>query len=173
MKYFYASLLVLLLSGVVNVHAQDNLPTMAKIQEMVEGGETQASMEFINQRIEADADDVQARFLKGLILLNQGDTSAARDVFSEIARLFPQLPEAFNNLAAIYAKEGEYEKARRALNSAKANAPDYPLIYSNLGDLYVKMAVDAYRHALQLNQADSASAAKLEFLESLFTADGS
>jgi Flp pilus assembly protein TadD len=173
MKYFYVGFLALLLAGTAQVYGQDDLATMAKIQEMADAGEVQSAMEMLDQRIEADPKDVQARFLKGLLLMQQGQTSEARGVFSEIARLFPELPEAFNNLAAIYAQEGEYEKAQRALNSAKANAPDYPLIYSNLGDLYVKMAVDAYREALRLDPADDTSASKLEFLERMFKADGS
>jgi Flp pilus assembly protein TadD len=173
MKYFYASLLVLLMAGTRYVYAQDDSATMAKIQGMVDAGETQMAMEMLEQRIEQDESDVQAHFLKGLLLLRQGETGEARGVFSEIARLFPELPEAFNNLAAIYAREGEYEKAQRALISARANAPEYPLIHSNLGDLYVKMAVDAYRRSLQLDSADDASAAKLEFLERMFEADDS
>ena len=89
-------------------------------------------------------------------------------MFSEIIRQFPQIPEASNNLAAIYAKEGDYEQARQVLLSAIANNPDYPNARVSLGDLYAKLAADAYREALKLNPNDIASKAKLKMLDPLF-----
>jgi Flp pilus assembly protein TadD len=104
--------------------------------------------------------------------LEAGDTIAAKEVFSEIARRFPRLPEAFNNLAAIYAENGEYEKARQALLSAIANAPNYAAAQSNLGDLYIKLAADAYRKAADLDPLDPGAGAKLNLLEQAFAPGG-
>lgn len=154
--------------------AQRNVPTMNTVQHLIEEGEFDAALDLLEQRVKADRNDVQARFLKAMVLLRQGKKEEAQAVFVDIVRHFPKLPEASNNLAALYANDGEYEKARQALLSAIANVPDYSTAHINLGDLYVKMAIDAYRQAVKLDPNDKAAKAKSKFLEQLFAEeDGS
>ena len=164
MKVVFLGLLLLL---VVSAHGQNDLPTMATIQRLMDEGERDAALDLLEQRIQADANDVQARFMKAMTLLNKGDKSGAVETFSAIVRRFPRLPEASNNLAALYAADGDYEKARQALRGAIANVPDYPLVHKNLGDLYVKMAMDSYRTVLALSPDDEIARTRLEFLEKL------
>lgn len=152
--------------------AQDGLPTLDAIQTLLDQGQIDTALTQLDRRIAADRNDVLARFLKGLVLLQRGDNAAAREVYLEIARQFPRLPEAFNNLAAIYVAEGEYEKALQALRSARANAPDYPLVHINLGDLYLRLAADAYREAISLDDSERGAAEKLERLLTLLEPDG-
>ncbi len=123
----------------------------------------------LEKKIAANPDDIEAQFLKGLLLFERDNITAAREVFLTIVRRFPYIPEAYNNLAVIYTAEGDYEKARQALLAAVAN--DYPQAKANLGDLYSKLAADAYREALDYNPDDSASRAKLVLLENLFTGE--
>lgn len=127
------------------------------------------ALDNVEKRISANPDDLEAQFLKGLLLFERDNITAAREVFLNIVRRFPYIPEAYNNLAAIYTAEGDYEKARQALLAAVAN--DYPQAQANLGDLYSKLAADAYRQALDYNPGDSASRAKLVLLENLFTGE--
>lgn len=178
MRALIAVILLSIVGANVWAQAQQNgvsdadLPTLSSVQRLLDEGNTRQALAALEQRIEANVNDIQARFLKGLVLIEQGDNAAARDVYLEIARLFPKIPEAFNNLAAIYVAEGEFEKARQALISAQANAPEYPLVRVNLGDLYVKMAAQAYREALTLDASDDTSAAKLSVLQQLLGDDG-
>jgi Flp pilus assembly protein TadD len=170
MKYLHAGLLALMLMVMGGVYAETT--DMEAIKRLVAEGKRSVALEKLDERIAASADDVEARFLKGLLLLERGDTDAARDVFEELSRRFPRLPESFNNLATIYAREGDYEKARQALLSAIANSPDYPVVRANLGDLYAKLAADAYRKAVELDPKDQASEAKLRLLDQLFAPGG-
>lgn len=147
--------------------AADAPPTLTAIQRLLDAGRNAAALVALDRRIEADAGDVAARFLKGLALQESGDRASARDVYLEIAKLFPKLPEAFNNLAALYVADGDHEKARQALVSARANAPDYPLVHVNLGDLYLRMAADAYRRAVELNPDDVDAVNRLARLQRL------
>jgi len=169
MKTLCTGLLALILSTAAS--AQNTLD-IESIRRMAASGDVSAALEQLDDLIAADSNDIQARFFKGLLLNEQGDSEAAKAVFAEMARLFPRLPESFNNLAAIYAEEGKYEQARQALLSAAANSPDYAAVRSNLGDLYIKLAVDAYRKALEIDPNDQASAAKLRLLEQLFGSGG-
>jgi tetratricopeptide (TPR) repeat protein len=166
MNYFQAGLLALLLVAGGIVCAQE-LTDLNTIQRQASQGDWSKAMEELDKRIAANSNDVESRFLKGLLLLQKGDTAAAREVFLEISQRFPRLPEAYNNLAAIYAADGQYELARQALLSAIANAPNYSPARTNLGDLYVNMALDSYREVLRLNPNDPASKAKLKVLEQL------
>ncbi|MFO1351800.1 MAG: tetratricopeptide repeat protein [Gammaproteobacteria bacterium] len=159
--------LLSLLAAVMGVAVAQQPVTIDAIKALADKGDKKTALELLDKRVAADANDVQARFMKGLLLQEMGNRNEAREVFAEIARLFPKIPEAYNNLAALYAQQGEYEQARRALLSAVANAPDYPTVHVNLGDLYIKMAVDAYRDALALNPGDADAKAKLRFLEKL------
>ena len=166
MNYFQAGLLALMLAVGGAVCAQE-LTDLNTIQRQASRGDWSQAMEALDKRIAANSGDVESRFLKGLLLMQKGDTAAAGEVFLEISRRFPRLPEAYNNLAAIYTAKGQYELARSALLSAIANTPDYSPARTNLGDLYVKMAIDSYREALRLNPNDTASKARLKVLEQL------
>jgi tetratricopeptide (TPR) repeat protein len=167
MRYLRFGLIGLLFAVLGMVHAQE-APDLNAIQRLAATGNLSQAMDALNQRIAANPEDVESAFLKGLLLLQQGDKSGAREVFLDISRRFPRLPEAYNNLAAIHAADGEYELARQTLLSAIANTPDYAPVRANLGDLYIKMAMDAYREALKLNPNDTAVNARLKVLEQLF-----
>jgi Flp pilus assembly protein TadD len=171
MKYLRIAPLALMLMMVGSVQGQQ-ATDLATIERQAQAGQWQAALNGLDERISNNTNDVEARFLKGLLLLEQGDTDGAQAVFVELSRLFPRIPESFNNLASIYAQQGEYEKARQALLSAIANAPDYPEVRSNLGDLYTQLAVEAYREAVALDPEDEASKAKLQALEKLFVSGG-
>ena len=171
MRYLHTGLILVAL--VLTLSDAVAGPTdLDSIRRMAASGEQMAAIARLDDIIAEDDNDLQARFLKGSLLLESGDRDGARDTFAEIARLFPRLPESFNNLAAIYAEEGEYEKSRQALLSAAANAPDYAAVRSNLGDLYVKMALDSYHKALELNPADEVSRERLQHIKQLFLIDG-
>ena len=167
MRYLQFGLIGLLLTVLGMARAQE-APDLNAIQQLAASGKRNQAIEALNKRIGANPENVEAAFLKGLLLLQQGDKNGAREVFLDISRRFPQLPEAYNNLAAIHAADGEYELARQDLLSAIANTPDYAPVRANLGDLYIKMAMDAYRGTLKLNPNDSATHARLKALEQLF-----
>lgn len=170
MHVLNAVLLALAFALVSPVQAQEAIDIDA-VQALADAGETQDALAKLDEFLADDPDNLEALFLKGLLQLEGNDASGARQTFTDIARRYPRLPEAFNNLAAIYAGEGEYEKARNALLSAIANAPDYPAVRSNLGDLYVEMAADAYEKSLELDQGDPATAAKLKHLQEMLGSD--
>ena len=99
----------------------------------------------------------QARFLKGLILTEQGKTKEAIEIFTELTQDYPELPEPYNNLAVIYASQGQYDKARTALELSIRTHPSYATAYENLGDVYAKLASQAYDKALQLDSSNTAA----------------
>jgi Flp pilus assembly protein TadD/ketosteroid isomerase-like protein len=112
--------------------------------------------------------DAQGRFLMGLIFTEQGRTIDAIKIFSALTEDFPELPEPYNNLAVLYAGEGQYEKAKLALEMAIRTHPSYATAHDNLGDIYAKMASQAYDRALQLDRGSTSAQTKLAMIKELF-----
>lgn len=115
--------------------------------------------------------DAQARFLKGLILTKQGKTADAIKIFTGLTEDYPDLPEPYNNLAVLYASQGKYDKAKQLLEKALSTHPSYATANENLGDIYAKMASQAYDRALQLDNKDTATQTKLAMIQNLFADD--
>jgi len=112
----------------------------------------------------------QGRFLKGLILTEKGKNAEAIRIFAQLTEEYPELPEPYNNLAVLYASQGQYDKSRQALEMAISTHPSYATAHENLGDIYAQMASQAYNKALQLDKGNVAAQTKLALIKELFSA---
>ena len=136
---------------------------------LLKAGQHEQALVQVDQLLAANPKDPQARFLKGVILAEQGDAKAAGDVFERLTQDYPALPEPYNNLAVIYAAQGRYDQARVALEKSIRTHPSYATAYSNLGDVYSKLAGDAYDRALRLDASDAGGRKKLALVHELAT----
>jgi Flp pilus assembly protein TadD len=105
--------------------------------------------------------DAQIRFVRGVILADQGKSADAITAFEALIQDFPELPEPYNNLAVLLAAQGRYEQARVMLQRAIDAQPNYVTAHENLGDLHVAMAADAYQRGAKLAPNDASLARKL------------
>ena len=135
--------------------------------KMLKAGQAQQALERVNRVLAAKPRDPQARFLKGLILTEQGNTKEAVEIFTKLTQDYPDLPEPYNNLAVIYAGQGQYDKARAALEQSIRTHPSYATAYENLGDVYAKLASQAYGKALQLDGSNTGAQNKLSLVREL------
>ena len=135
--------------------------------KLLKSGQHQQALERVNKVLAAKPRDARARFLKGLIFAEQGNAKDATDVFLALTKDFPDLPEPYNNLAVIYASQGQYDKARGALEQSIRTHPSYATAYENLGDVYAKLASQAYDKALQFDSANPAAKNKLALVKEL------
>ena len=132
-------------------------------------GQYDRAMERVNSYLASRPKDARGRFLKGLILTEQNKPNDAIKVFTELSQDYPELPEPYNNLAVLYASQGAYDKARSALETAIRTHPSYATAHENLGDIYAKMASQAYDKALQLDRSNQAAQGKLNLIKDLFS----
>jgi tetratricopeptide (TPR) repeat protein len=112
--------------------------------------------------------DPQLRFLKGVIQRNLGKPSEAIATFTKLTEDHPELPEPYNNLAVLYAGQGDFDKARVALEMAIRTNPSYATAHENIGDVYARLASQAYNKALQLDNSNPAVPPKLALIRELF-----
>ncbi len=132
-------------------------------------GNYAGALEKVETVITANPRDARARFLRGLILTEQNKPADAIKVFTSLTEDYPELPEPYNNLAVLYASQGQYDKARKSLDMAIRTHPSYAIAHENLGDVYAKMASEAYDKALQLDRSNAAAQTKLAMIKDLFS----
>jgi len=113
--------------------------------------------------------DPQMRFLRGVILSEQGKLPEATVAFTQLTQDFPELPEPYNNLAALYASQSQFDKARTALEMAVKLNPSYGTAHENLGDVYARLAAQSYTRAQQLEPGNAGIAPKLALIRQIFT----
>jgi tetratricopeptide (TPR) repeat protein len=134
---------------------------------LLKAGQPEEALKKVNQVLAEKGDNLQARFLKGLILAEQGNTREAIEIFTKLTRDYPDLPEPYNNLAVIYASVGQYNEARAALEQSIRTRPSYATAYENLGDVYAKLASQAYDKVVQLDSSNSGARNKLSLAREL------
>jgi tetratricopeptide (TPR) repeat protein len=140
---------------------------LAEASKLLRSGQHQQAMERVDKLLAAKPRDPNARFLKGLIYTEQGNTGEAIEIFRKLTEDYPELPEPYNNLAVIYASQGQYDKARAALEKSIRTHPSYATAYENLGDVYAKLASQAYDKALKLDSSNAGAQNKLALVREL------
>lgn len=138
-------------------------------QKLYTAGKLQPALDKAEVFLKAQPRDPQGRFLKGLILTEQKRVPEAIQVFTGLTEDFPELPEPYNNLAVLYASQGNYDKAKSALELAIHTHPSYATAHENLGDIYAQLASRAYDRALQLDKNNTTAQVKLAMVKDLFS----
>lgn len=151
------------------VMAQSN--DYAEVARLVSAGQFNEAMAKADKFLVSKPRDPQMRFLKGVIQTESGKPNDAIATFNALSGDFPDLPEPYNNLAVLYASQSQFDKARAALEMAIRTNPSYATAHENLGDVYAKLASQAYSKALQLDASNTAVQPKLSLIRNLFTPD--
>ncbi|HEY5761788.1 MAG TPA: tetratricopeptide repeat protein [Rhodocyclaceae bacterium] len=150
------------------VQAQETGKELAEANRLFKQGKHAAALSSVDGHLTQNPTDAQGRFLKGLILTEQNRLEDATAVFVSLTNDFPELPEPYNNLAVLYAQQRHYDKARNALEMAIRTHPAYAIAYENLGDVYAKLASQAYGKALQIDSGNAVAQDKLSLIRELF-----
>jgi len=143
--------------------------TLPEASQLFKQGQHAQALDKVNGYLAGNPKDPQGRFLKGLILAELNRAPEAIKTFNELTDDFPELPEPYNNLAVLYASQGQYERAKASLEKAIRTHPSYATAHENLGDIYAKMASVAYDKALQLDKGNASAQMKLSLVKDIFT----
>jgi ketosteroid isomerase-like protein len=143
----------------------------ADVNVLVRAGKLAEALAKADQYLAAKPRDPQMRFIKGVIQTEAGKPSDAIGTFTQITQDYPELPEPYNNLAVLYASQSQFDKARASLEMAIRTNPSYATAHENLGDVYAKLASQAYSKALQLDGGNTGVQPKLALIRTLFAPD--
>ena len=142
----------------------------ADITSLLQGSQPEQALKLIDQRLTTTPKDPQLRFLQGVAFAMANKNKEAIDTFTQLTKEFPELPEPYNNLAVLYANQNQLDKSRQALEQAIRTNPSYSTAHENLGDIYAKLASQAYSKALQLDGSHAQSVQpKLALIHDLFS----
>lgn len=147
-----------------SAHADD----YSDVSQLARNGKFNEALAKADQYLAGKPRDPQMRFLKGVVQRDSGKTTEAIATFTRLTEDYPELPEPYNNLAVLYAGQSQFDKARTALEMAIRTNPSYTTAHENLGDVYAKLASQAYGKALQLDASNTAVAPKLALIRELF-----
>ncbi len=145
---------------------------LENIKQLIRGGEYEKALPRLNSFLKDNPQHAEARFLKGLALAEEGRAGDAQAVFLALTGDFPDLPEPHNNLAVLYAANGDYALARDSLLLAISHHPSYATAHENLGDIYARLAGVAYGKALEIDADNQTARVKLAMVRELFSERG-
>jgi tetratricopeptide (TPR) repeat protein len=141
-------------------HADD----YGDVNQLLRSGKQNEAMAKVDAYLSTKPTDPQMRFLKGVIERNLGKQTEAIATFTKLTQDYPELPEPYNNLAVLYAGQNQLDKARSALEMAIRTNPSYATAHENLGDIYARLAIQAYSQAVQLDANNTAVPPKLALI---------
>ena len=142
------------------------------VNQLLRSGKHSEALAKADQYLASKPRDPQMRFLKGVIQTEAGRPAEAISTFTKLTEDYPELPEPYNNLAVLYAGQSQFDKARAALEMAIRTNPSYATAHENLGDVYAKLASQAYSKALQLDASNTGVQPKLALIRELFAPTG-
>lgn len=116
-----------------------------QIEALINAGDVNEALIMIQERqavlarSTAPGTDVQLMFQHARALARLGDTQEAKAIYIELTERFPELIQPWNNLAVLYAKEGDILKAEQALQTALLGNPNNANAKFNLAKLQQAM----------------------------------
>jgi tetratricopeptide (TPR) repeat protein len=133
------------------------------VERLIKARKYQDAINLISAQIQTSPRNVQLRFVKARLQLEMRQWDAAKKTLTEITQQFPELPEPYNNLAALAANQGNWIEARDYLELALKLRPTYAIASANLGEIYIRLGAQAYTNAAkgtQLNPRQYTNRAK-------------
>ena len=133
------------------------------VEKLVKAKKYPEAIDLINQQLKKTPRNVQLRYVKARLQIELRQTDQSKKTLIEITQQFPELPEPYNNLAALAANQGNWIEARDYLELALKLRPSYAIASANLGEVYVRLGAGAYEDAAknsQLNQRQYNNRAK-------------
>tara|TARA_R100000306_G_C4381919_1_gene145616 strand:+ start:5897 stop:6631 length:735 start_codon:yes stop_codon:yes gene_type:complete len=137
-----------------------------RIEQMINQGKAQEALVIIEKREAQRAasqslgEDVQLTFLHARALAATGRENEAEQIYREMTNTYPELPEPWNNLASIYIKQKQLDRAHDALTMALSAFPEYALARYNLGQVQLMQAYESFTQAGQSGIADATQKAQ-------------
>jgi len=124
----------------------------AKVNKLLKEKKYTDALVEIDAQLKINPKNVQLRFVRARTLINLGQLEKARLELVDLTEKYPELPEPYNNLAALYAGAGKLDAAKENLEMALKIAPKDSIAMFNLAEIYTRLAAENYKNAYALNR---------------------
>ena len=129
------------------------------VDKLINRGDYADALKLIADGLKANPHSAQLRFQRCVVY--------ERDGFEQFIRTYPEIPEAYNNLAGLYSRNGNLVRAEELLIKAVALRPGFALAHMNLGNLYLAKAKNAYNTAIKTGGNKEKLNANIQMLNKL------
>jgi Flp pilus assembly protein TadD len=140
---------------------------VTEVRDLLARGDAQTALQRAQAAAAAQPRDAQLRFLQAVALMDLKRDDEAMALFTRLAQEYPELPDPQNNIALLHARAGRLEPARLALEAALRNDPTHRLARTNLGQVYLMLAVQAWEQAATTGALEPALQRRLEAVRAL------
>ena len=120
------------------------------VADLLKAGEYLAALTLLEDLKPLRPCDPDLLFLEARVYEIAGETDRAIALYEIVIKLFPDFPEPYNNLAALYATQGKLQRAEALLLRGLATHTTYRQLQKNLSRVYVARAAQAYQKALSI-----------------------
>jgi len=141
--------IIVLFSFNLNIHAQST-SSLSDIDNLVSQNKNVQALNLIDQKLIKKNNNLELLHLKALLLQRLNKINSAIKNYQLIIKLYPDFPDAYNNLAGIFAKQGNLDLAKNLLEKGMNTNKSYALLHKNIKNIYLEMARESYVKALRL-----------------------
>lgn len=119
------------------------------VDRMIAQKDFEKALQYADAGLKQNPNNVSLAFKRGVILERLGRQDEARGVYEQLIRLYPEIPEPYNNLAILVADSGrgDLDHAIELLQRAVTANPRFHTALENLGDIYALKALQSYKAA--------------------------
>lgn len=125
--------------------------TAVEAEKLLSMGEYQQALIGLDKEA---MDPAETLFIKASALQGLNRDDEAIGIYKQLINQYPENPEPYNNLAAIYVKRQDFTKALELLESAISQHEAYRTIFNNQRSIYRNMASRQYVRALQVKKSE-------------------
>ena len=119
----------------------------AAVERLIREKQFDTALKYIDEGLTRNPISAQLKFQKSVLFEAQGRTDLAEKELESFIKTFPEIPEAYNNLARYATNRGDFKRAEQLLSEALALRPSYTTARENLANLYLAQAVQSFKIA--------------------------
>jgi len=125
-------------------------------------GNLPGALSTVQTALVGKPNDAQLRFLLGVVWMDMGRDAQALELFRQLNQQYPELPEPLNNLGLLQARGGQLESALQSFQAALLADPVHRAARSNLGQVHLMLAVQAWERVASSGAVDATLLRRLE-----------
>ena len=142
------------------------------IKSLIETSNYLEAINALNVEITTSPNDkFELYFVRARVYDLSDQPEKAKTAYQSLITQYPGRPEAYNNLARIYSREGNLDQATALLRAGIYTQLSYRILFDNLTEIYTEQAARALQSALSPGTPDASPALPVNTLREITSPD--